>query len=40
MIDTKELCEINPKLIDSIEQSINSCSIVYEEDNIDISPKS
>ena len=40
MIDTKELCETNPRLIDSIEQSINSCLIVYEEDNIDISPKS
>jgi hypothetical protein len=39
MIDTKELCETNPRLIDSIEQSINSCLIVYEEDNIDISPK-
>ena len=40
MTDTKELCETNPRLIDSIEQSINSCSIIYEEDNIDVSPKS
>jgi len=40
MIDTKELCETNPRLIDSIEESVNSCLIVYEEDNIDISLKS
>lgn len=39
MIDTKELCETNHRLIESIEQSVNSCLIVYEEDNIDISPK-
>jgi hypothetical protein len=39
MADTKELCETNPKLIDSIGKSIDSCLIVYAENNIDISPK-
>jgi hypothetical protein len=40
MTDTKELCETNPKLIKSIENSINTCSIVYEEDHMDVTPKS
>ncbi len=39
MADTKEHCETNPKLIDSIGKSIDSCLIVYAENNIDISPK-
>lgn len=39
MADTKELCETNPKLIDSIDNSINTCSIVYEENDINISPR-
>lgn len=39
MNDTKELCESHPKLISSIENSIDTRSIVYQEDNIDISPK-
>jgi hypothetical protein len=39
MIDTKELCESHPKLISSIENSIDTRSIVYQEDNIDVSPK-
>ena len=40
MTDTKELCETNPKLIKSIENSINTYSIVYEEDHMDVTPKS
>lgn len=39
MIDTKELCESNKRLIDSIGNSISTCLIVYEDNDIKVFPK-
>ena len=40
MTDTKELCETDPKLIKAISNSIYHTQIIYEENNLNIQPKS
>lgn len=39
MNDTEELCNTNPTLIDAINNTVAKSFVVYQEDNVNISPK-
>ena len=39
MTDTEELCNTHPTLIDAIDNTVANSFVVYQEDNVNISPK-